>query len=86
MVASLARDFLFDDVYAPSEAVLDDTLLATRQSFCDGGREESAAFMGRRSARSADPLHMNRAYGAAVLREFVQPRLREVVAGVPAPA
>lgn len=71
-VRALADDFLFDAVYRPGEAVLTESLLATRPEFTVGGRPEAEIFQGGSPTRS-DHTHMNRSYGRIVFETFVAP-------------
>lgn len=74
VVRELADQFLFDGVFMPDEALLDDTLLATRPEFCAGGKQESEVYQGV-DVTKADDAHMNLSYGRIVLKRFVEPLL-----------
>lgn len=76
IIRSMARDFLFDDVFMPGSHLLDDTLMRTRHHFARGGRQEAEVFQDRAPTFS-DNVHMNRAYGEAVFRDFIQPCLQQ---------
>lgn len=74
---ALARDFLFDDVFMPDEAVLEPNFLVTRAEFFDSGREHALDFQqDAPQARKTDTYHVNGAYGLHVLRSFVAPRMQ----------
>lgn len=73
-IDALKSSFLFDDIYRPDESVLNTSLLCTREEFCRGGRQESEAFQGEPVTQS-DHSHMNKDYGAIVMREFILPAI-----------
>jgi len=80
VIRSMARDFLFDDVFMPGEELLDESLLSTKTIYLRGGIEESHAFQKEMPTQydTSDVSHMNRAYGRHVFREFVEPRLQNL--------
>lgn len=82
VVASVARDFLFEDVYMPTSELLDESLLATQARYAVGGRQESADFQ-KEGPTHSDISHMNRDYGKQVFRAFVEPHLEELSSGTP---
>lgn len=74
---TLARDYLFDDVFMPDEAVLEPNFLVTRAEFFSSGREHALDFQqDAPQARKTDTYHVNGAYGLHVLRSFVAPRMQ----------
>ena len=75
---NLVRDYLFDDVFMPDEAVLEPNLVVTRAEFFDSGRVHALAFQqDAPQARQTDTYHVNGAYGLHLLRSFVAPQMRE---------
>lgn len=72
VIRSIADGFLFDRVFMPGADLLDETLTATRAEFVRGGRQEAEMYQGV-APTASDDCHMNRLYGAAVLRAFVAP-------------
>lgn len=83
IVASILGDFLFDDVFMPDEALLDESLLATRSIYTFGGLQESSGYQQNASAdpdrrnegNKSDNQHMNCSYGRAVFDGFVFPTI-----------
>jgi hypothetical protein len=76
VIQELARDYLFDDVFMPDEAVLEPNLVATRAEFFNSGREHALDFQrDAPEARKTDTYHVNGAYGLHVLNTFVAPRM-----------
>lgn len=76
VIRNLARNYLFDDVFMPDEAVLEPNLVATRAEFFDSGREHALDFQrDAPEARKTDHYHVNGAYGLHVLSTFVAPHM-----------
>lgn len=79
VIRSMARDFLFDDLFMPGEELLDETLLSTKAIYLRGGLQESQVFQKETPTRSdLEISHMNRAYGKHVFREFIEPHLQSL--------
>lgn len=76
-IRSLARDYLFDDVFMPDETLLDPNLLVTRGEFFNSGREAALDFQrDQPQANKTDTYHVNQAYGLHVLTTFVAPNIQ----------
>jgi len=71
IIRSMAKNYLFDDVFMPDEELLDDSLMSTKQEYCIGGRQESELFQKVSSSKS-DNSHMNKSYGRVVLEKFAE--------------
>jgi hypothetical protein len=70
-IASIAGQYLFDDVFLPDEVVLDPNMLTTRAEFFEDGRQQTERFLGGEPTES-DSRHANGDYGAHVLDTFVR--------------
>lgn len=70
-IAAMVDQYLFDDVFLPDEALLDDNLLTTRLAYFQNGRQETEVFLGGKPTKS-DLRHANGDYGAHVIDAFVR--------------
>jgi hypothetical protein len=79
-IQAMARDFLFDDVFMPDEAVLEPNLLVTRATFFDRGLERALEFQQEaQQGQKTDTYHANAEYGAHLLKAFVAPRVQRML-------
>ena len=69
-ISQIAGSYLFDEVFMPPEDILEPTLLATKRSFFENGRQEAESFQGRSPTKS-DFRHANSQYGRYVIDNLV---------------
>jgi hypothetical protein len=70
-VCALARACLFDEVFMPTEDLLEPTLLATKREFFANGRQEAERFQNV-AATVSDFQHVNSHYGLQVIDKLVR--------------